>query len=215
MFDSKRNVLFYLQPSAIPSLGASTESYHASSASTMNDLAATAKTPFASSTSSSTPTATLLPTTTSSYSSSSAARSRSTSGATALPALSEELICADVSQWLRFCDEARRRGLVGLSSSSSSGRAPVGLEDGQRYGVLNRKVVEVQSIRLPPSAASLLDPTIFPLLRYPSRVSCRVVCGVVCCVSCVLTETSPGASRITPIFGAILCYALRKLSRGT
>jgi hypothetical protein len=159
MFDSKRNVLFYLQPSAIPSLGASTESYHASSA-TMNDLAS-AKTPFASSTSS-TPTAILLPTTTSSYSSS-AARSRSTSGATALPALSEELICADASQWLRFCDEARRRGLVGSSSSSS--RAPVGLEDGQRYGVLNRKVVEVQSIRLPPSAASLLDPTIFPLLR--------------------------------------------------
>jgi hypothetical protein len=143
----------------------------------MNDLAATAKTPFASSTSSSTPTAALLPTTTSSYYSSSAARSRSTSGATALPALSEELICADASQWLRFCDEARRRGLVGLSSSS--GRAPVGLEDGQRYGVLNRKVVEVQSIRLPPSAASLLDPTIFPLLRYSSRVSCRWSCRVV------------------------------------
>lgn len=158
MFDSKRNVLFYLQPSAIPSLSASTESDHASSA-TMNDLVA-AKEPFTSSTSS-TPPAILLPTTTSSYSSS-AARSRSTSGATALPALSEELICADSSQWLRFCDEARCRG---SNSSSSSSRAPVGLEDGQRYGVLNRKVVEVQSIRLPPSAASLLDPTIFPLLR--------------------------------------------------
>ncbi|ELR13266.1 phospholipase D active site domain containing protein [Acanthamoeba castellanii str. Neff] len=64
-----------------------------------------------------------------------------TSGATALPALSEELICADSSQWLRFCDEARCRG---SNSSSSSSRAPVGLEDGQRYGVLNRKVVEVR-----------------------------------------------------------------------
>jgi hypothetical protein len=117
--------------------------------------------------------------------SASAARSRSASAASVLPPLAEELACADVPQWLRFCDQARRR----RSLSLGAGRAPVGLEDGQRYGVLNRTVVEVQSICLPPSATSLLDPTIFPLLRLLSlslsisvcvRAACWRVCSPVC-----------------------------------
>jgi hypothetical protein len=186
MFDSKRNVLFYLQPSAIPTLGSSEsdDPYldSTSSSTSAAALAAASQLLASTSTSSSTSTtvrsraATLTPAPSSV--SASAARSRSASAASVLPPLVEELACADVPQWLRFCDQARRR----RSQSLGAGRAPVGLEDGQRYGVLNRTVVEVQSICLPPSATSLLDPTIFPLLRLLSLSLCVRACSVLACV---------------------------------
>lgn len=153
MFDSKRNVLFYLQPSAVTSAVASDlpdeegavgeasgSSVRKSGSTILADAEAVA--------SSSTAIPARLFSSTSS--------TGQTTTACAMPALFDELSTCDTQSWLRFCAEQ------GLHRRISRRLAP---GDSRRLGVLNRKVVEVQSIALSPSAASLLKPEIFPRLR--------------------------------------------------